>query len=217
MLTVYTPGPSTPASSAPAPGTADVILFPDGVVLRGVPEPDLAATVVGALAGGEVARRPGAAAGPGLAWESVPPLTLLVCSHMARDKRCGVLGPQLAARLEQLLAGRSLGRDQATVLKVSHVGAWGRRAAVGRGGAGRGRGDACLHTVARSARARHRPGAVSRRPTPWHALAAGDPVASPDSRSHLPPVHIFPPLTSPHPTHTAALTTRQASTCTPAT
>lgn len=53
---------------------------------------------------------------------ALPPLALLVCCHNARDERCGVLGPQLAARLEELLLCKGFTPAEFLVLKVSHVG-----------------------------------------------------------------------------------------------
>ncbi|KFM26724.1 Photosystem I reaction center subunit VI, chloroplastic [Auxenochlorella protothecoides] len=99
---------------------ADILLLPDNVQLRGVPLSDLTAVAMDSLS------RPGAwEAGEethGVAWAALPPLTLLVCCHNARDERCGVLGPQLAARLEELLLYRGFAAAQFRVLKVSHVG-----------------------------------------------------------------------------------------------
>lgn len=50
----------------------------------------------------------------------VPPLTLLVCCHAARDSRCDRLGLPLAAALQSLAAQRGAA-EQVQVLATSHV------------------------------------------------------------------------------------------------
>ncbi|KAK2078223.1 hypothetical protein QBZ16_004092 [Prototheca wickerhamii] len=46
----------------------------------------------------------------------------MVCCHNKRDERCGVLGPQLAQWLAELLRRRGLGAGAASVLQISHIG-----------------------------------------------------------------------------------------------
>ena len=51
----------------------------------------------------------------------VPDLTLLVCCHAARDVRCAMAGPPLAAALQRLLRQRGLA-GTVQVLATSHIG-----------------------------------------------------------------------------------------------
>jgi hypothetical protein len=46
---------------------------------------------------------------------------ILICSHVKRDKRCGVIGPMLADRFHEVLGEHGL-RDTVRVLQVSHIG-----------------------------------------------------------------------------------------------
>ncbi|KAL4428267.1 hypothetical protein ABPG75_002356 [Micractinium tetrahymenae] len=94
-----------------APGTADALVFPAGVRLTGLPLEQLPAAVVAALAGEPVPQG-----------QQVSGTTLFVCCHARRDKRCGHIGPALAARLAELAAGRQGPGGAISVLKTSHIG-----------------------------------------------------------------------------------------------
>jgi hypothetical protein len=52
---------------------------------------------------------------------SKPEWLVLVCSHMKRDKRCGVLGPMLVEQFHYELTKRGI-RDKVAVYQVSHIG-----------------------------------------------------------------------------------------------
>lgn len=94
--------------SPQAVGTCDVLIFPACLQLHSVPIDDLGAVVAAQLAA--------AASGlpdAGAPTAQLPSPALLICCHKSRDKRCGELGPPLAAALAQ--AG-------ATVFLSSHVG-----------------------------------------------------------------------------------------------
>lgn len=118
-LTAFEPLQASPLD----PGTADVMVFPDNVCVRGVPVESLADFAVATLAaaGPLAAGAPAAAPGAG-AWAPLPELTIMVCCHNKRDERCGVLGPQLAQWLAELLRRRGLGAGAASVLQISHIG-----------------------------------------------------------------------------------------------
>jgi hypothetical protein len=47
---------------------------------------------------------------------------ILVCTHTARDKRCGRIGPQIIEELQSVLKIRGIGEDEVTVRGSSHVG-----------------------------------------------------------------------------------------------
>lgn len=86
--------------------------------LEGVPLDRLPTVVLAALSGGDAA----AAAGPD-AHDSgdVADTVLVVCSHVARDERCGHIGPVLADKLAEL-AGAKAPAGGVRVLKSSHIG-----------------------------------------------------------------------------------------------
>jgi hypothetical protein len=96
------------ADGTPAPpqaaGTCDALLFPACLCLASLPEEAAGEAVAAALAGGADAAAPAS---------ELPGLTLLVCTHRARDARCGALGPPLAA---------ALGALGASAVLTSHVG-----------------------------------------------------------------------------------------------
>ena len=81
--------------------------------LPGVPS-DAASAAAATAAGGE---------GPLLPEpERLGGITLLVCCHTARDRRCGELGGPLAAKLAELAAQHGLGPAEFRVFKTSHIG-----------------------------------------------------------------------------------------------
>lgn len=116
-----------------APGTCDVLVLgagAAGVGLESVPLDRLPAVVLAALSGSDAA----AAAGPDAQTsDDVADTVLVVCSHVARDERCGHIGPALADKLAEL-AGSQAPAGGMCVLKSSHIG--GHKAScvwVGRG------------------------------------------------------------------------------------
>ena len=114
-----------PAPLAPAGGTCDLLVFPAGISFRGLPLEQLPAAVLSALTGGasadEERQQQQQQQQQQQAGEEVQGDTLFVCCHAARDERCGVLGPPLAAKLAELLEHRGMASSM-RVLKTSHVG-----------------------------------------------------------------------------------------------
>ncbi|PRW44595.1 mediator of RNA polymerase II transcription subunit 14 [Chlorella sorokiniana] len=108
-------------SKALAPGSCDVLVLgagAAGVGLQSVPLDRLPAVVLAALTGGDAA----AAAGPDAqSSEDVADTVLVVCCHVARDERCGHIGPPLADKLAEL-AGTQAATGGVRVLKSSHIG-----------------------------------------------------------------------------------------------
>ncbi len=109
------------STKALAPGSCDVLVLGDGaagVGLEGVPLDKLPAVVLAALSGGDAA----AAAGPDAQGSGdVADTVLVVCCHVARDNRCGHIGPPLADKLAEL-AGAKAPAGGVRVLKSSHIG-----------------------------------------------------------------------------------------------
>jgi hypothetical protein len=110
-----------PAPLAPAGGTCDLLVFPAGISFRGLPLEQLPAAVLSALTGGAAADKDQQKQLQTQAGEEVQGDTLFVCCHAARDERCGVLGPPLAAKLAELLEQKGMAGSM-RVLKTSHVG-----------------------------------------------------------------------------------------------
>lgn len=79
------------------PGTADVLLFPTAVKLSTIPITDLGEAVVRSLS---IVRTSDSKLA--LLEERITDLSLIICCHVARDARCGYLGPLLAHKLEDL-------------------------------------------------------------------------------------------------------------------
>lgn len=109
------------SAKALAPGSCDVLVLgagAAGVGLEGVPLDCLPSVVLAALSGGDAA----AAAGPDARDSGdVADTVLVVCSHVARDERCGHIGPALADKLAEL-AGAKAPAGGVRVLKSSHIG-----------------------------------------------------------------------------------------------
>jgi hypothetical protein len=54
----------------------------------------------------------------GLPWERL----VLVCVHMARDKRCGRIGPQILSAMSTYLSEHNISEQQVKLLPTSHIG-----------------------------------------------------------------------------------------------
>ena len=91
----------------------DILLFPDNIRYIGVLAADLPALVEDHLIGNQLC--------PSLAHQPLTGHHIFVCTHGARDARCGQCGPALIQAFERALAERDLA-DQVTLLKTSHTG-----------------------------------------------------------------------------------------------
>ncbi len=102
------------ACDAPSLGPGvDLLVFPDGIRYLGLSEADFPALIDDHLLANRISRR--------LRWEPAPGLFIFVCTHAARDARCGECGPPLLQSLAEELSGRGL--EAAVHLhRSSHVG-----------------------------------------------------------------------------------------------
>ena len=119
----------TPAPLDSSAATTDLLVFPGALLYRGLPLAQLPAASLAALPGVPSDAASAAAAtaaggeGPLLPEpERLGGITLLVCCHTARDRRCGELGGPLAAKLAELAAQHGLGPAEFRVFKTSHIG-----------------------------------------------------------------------------------------------
>lgn len=111
------------AEAAPGDAEGTLLVFPLELCVKGVTNAN-ADAVVQALFAGDAA---GAAArlrkvGQGVSVGPKPPAThIFVCSHLKRDKRCGLVGPFLVQKLRAIVAEtKALG--ECPVRACSHVG-----------------------------------------------------------------------------------------------
>ncbi|KNA06139.1 hypothetical protein SOVF_183710 [Spinacia oleracea] len=91
----------------------DIYIFPEMVKYRGLKESDVDAFVDDVLVNGKT-------------WASETPESLVgayvfVCAHGSRDMRCGVCGPVLIDKFNELIESRDL-KDKVFVSGCSHVG-----------------------------------------------------------------------------------------------
>jgi hypothetical protein len=99
-------------------GFTDVIMYPERILLQ-VPT----ATDTGVQALARVALGLDPASESGLRYEPVPYRKLvLVCTHMARDKRCGKAGPIIVKELRGLLGAQGVAESDVAVFPSSHIG-----------------------------------------------------------------------------------------------
>ncbi len=122
------------AEAAPGDAEGTLLVFPLELCVRGVTAANVDAVVQALfVAGGEpqgtaaarLQRVAGVTLGPPL-----PPRHLFVCSHLRRDKRCGLVGPFLVQRLREIVAETEALRGACPVRACSH----GERAQDGRAG-----------------------------------------------------------------------------------
>jgi hypothetical protein len=95
------------------PDGYDLLLFPDNLRYIGVTIADLPELVKTHLVGGQICAH--------LRHETISQKYVFVCTHLARDARCGQCGPELARRFTTELTERDLSQ-QVTVRHSSHVG-----------------------------------------------------------------------------------------------
>lgn len=108
-----------------APGDAEgtLLVFPLELRVQGVTAANADAVVQALFAGpaagaaARVGKVPGATLGAPL-----PPTHLFVCSHLKRDKRCGLVGPFLVQRLRAIVAEAAAAVGPCPVRACSHVG-----------------------------------------------------------------------------------------------
>jgi hypothetical protein len=99
-------------------GFTDVIMYPERMLFQ-VPTTDT--TAIHTLA--RVALGVDPASESGLRSDPVPYRKLvLVCSHMARDKRCGKAGPIIVRELRSLLEAQKVAEADVAVFPSSHIG-----------------------------------------------------------------------------------------------
>lgn len=102
------------ACDAPSAGPGfDLLVFPDRIRYLGLTETDFEALVTDHLIENRVSER--------LRWESAPSTFVFVCTHGARDARCGECGPPLLQSLADELAARGPA-DTIHLHRSSHVG-----------------------------------------------------------------------------------------------
>ncbi|MSP14401.1 MAG: sucrase ferredoxin [Chloroflexi bacterium] len=107
------PAPSqTSGIATPISGT-DLLSFPDMTRYHGVREADIPDFISEVLVAGQKGER----------WSpiSLSGRYLLVCIHSARDERCGLCGPKIAAALAQEIQAHGLAGN-VHILQSSHVG-----------------------------------------------------------------------------------------------
>lgn len=117
----------TAATALPAAGDAssgDVLVYPDGIRVRGVRAAD-ADALVDLLAGVRSSGAAGLQVEPAHARSAEQPpasgaAAVFVCAHTSRDKRCGVIGPALGEVFAHELAAS--GRRDVAVRLCSHIG-----------------------------------------------------------------------------------------------
>ncbi len=102
------------ACDAPTAGPGfDLLVFPDRVRYLGLTEADFETLVTDHLIENRVSER--------LRWEPAPASFIFVCTHGARDARCGECGPPLLKSLAEELAACGL-QDAVRLHRSSHVG-----------------------------------------------------------------------------------------------
>lgn len=112
------------AEAAPGDAEGTLLVFPLELCVKGVTTAN-ADAVVRALFAGDAA---GAAArlkkvGQGVSVGPKPPAThIFVCSHLKRDKRCGLVGPFLVQKLRAIVAEAQKALGECPVRACSHVG-----------------------------------------------------------------------------------------------
>ncbi|KAL4424972.1 hypothetical protein ABPG77_002857 [Micractinium sp. CCAP 211/92] len=116
-------GSGQPTSSAPPPGSCNLVAFPAGLRWEGLAL-DLVGSAV-AMATAIDPQRLQLTQAQRKALNDrmvpVPSLSLFVCCHAARDARCGAAGPPLAAALQRLTRERGLAQH-VQVFQTSHIG-----------------------------------------------------------------------------------------------
>mmetsp|Transcript_31952 Transcript_31952/g.52088 ORF Transcript_31952/g.52088 Transcript_31952/m.52088 type:complete len:197 (+) Transcript_31952:502-1092(+) len=96
-------------------GEGEVLVYPEALRYRLGGEADLDLFVREQL----VARRPAAALRPSpIGWRRL----ILVCTHAARDKRCGRAGPQIIDKMREYLESKGIPETEVCVRGSSHIG-----------------------------------------------------------------------------------------------
>lgn len=98
----------------------DILVFPDGVRVRGVATNQVA-DVISWLTDGDT-QRAGLTVQPYSRNGDAAPAQIFVCAHAARDKRCGVIGPALIEILRNELAQSGPAGERVALRACSHVG-----------------------------------------------------------------------------------------------
>lgn len=109
------------AEAAPGDEDGTLLVFPLELRVTGVTTAN-AEAVVAALFQGEPSgakARVGKLGGGVAVGTQLPPTHLFVCSHLKRDKRCGLVGPFLVQRLRAIVA-ETLALGECPVRACSH-------------------------------------------------------------------------------------------------
>eukprot|EP00123_Amoebidium_parasiticum_P001091 comp12094_c0_seq1/m.6826 comp12094_c0_seq1/g.6826 ORF comp12094_c0_seq1/g.6826 comp12094_c0_seq1/m.6826 type:complete len:314 (-) comp12094_c0_seq1:39-980(-) len=93
----------------------DVLMFPEGLRIRGLAPSTIDSFITEYMAGGRKD-----SVGPFTTQPLSDPRSVFVCSHTNRDKRCGYMGPKLIDSFRECLEKEGLG--SITVRACSHVG-----------------------------------------------------------------------------------------------
>lgn len=111
--TLPSPTKVTVCDAAGAGPGCDILVFPDALRYRGVTTADLPALIAEQVVSG----RPAA----DIPHEALSGVHVFICTHGARDQRCGVCGPPLYERFAAEIAARGL-EGHVHLYRSSHVG-----------------------------------------------------------------------------------------------
>eukprot|EP01111_Echinosteliopsis_oligospora_P012535 TRINITY_DN4298_c0_g1_i1.p1 TRINITY_DN4298_c0_g1~~TRINITY_DN4298_c0_g1_i1.p1 ORF type:complete len:303 (+),score=100.22 TRINITY_DN4298_c0_g1_i1:55-963(+) len=107
--------PLVAATSEPCSGVGtDIYIFPDQLKYTGLQEKDIPTIINEHI----INNRPASSLSPSSVSGSV---YMYVCTHAAKDKRCGRIGPQVLSKLQQLVETHNV-QDKVHVYASSHVG-----------------------------------------------------------------------------------------------